>query len=71
MAHEVQGLAVLWRVQRDLGSVWSVSGEIHGLQGAVRRLLLPWIAVAALSLLLVLNILLGELAEEAQLFAPV
>ena len=43
----------------------------YGLQCAVGRLLLPLLALSALSLLLALNILLGELGEEAKLFSPV
>lgn len=75
MTHEVEGLAVFWRIQGDLDAVRSVradaSCKVHGLQGPVGRWLLPLVAVSALSLLLVLDVLLRELAEEAQLFAPV
>lgn len=52
--------------------VWvDTCGKVHRLQRAVRRLLLPCLSFSALSLLLTLDILLGELRQEAELFAPV
>jgi hypothetical protein len=73
VANEAEGLAVFWRIQRDLGSVrgMTTSCKVHGLESPVRGLLLSWVAVPAVSLLLALKILLGKLAEEAQLLPSV
>lgn len=76
MANEVHALTtVFWRVQRNLHATlsWvgadSTSSQVHGLECPVRGL--AWVAIPAVSLLLVLQVLLGELAEKAELLSSI